>query len=66
MKKVVLSIIVVFWGFSISITQANANDKQKAYDSYLYFHENTTQEIKITLNDAILSNFFKKYPNCKT
>ena len=66
MKKVILSIIVVFWGFSISITQANANDKQKAYDSYLYFHENTTQEIKITLNDAILSNFFKKYPNCKT
>jgi len=67
MKNLVLSIMVILFSFLNSFAHFDENEFQKANEIYFDFNfqKNKTQKIKIHLDEAIISDFFKKYPNLK-
>jgi L,D-transpeptidase YcbB len=67
MKKFILSIVVVFLGFFLASAQHNKNENITAKKTS---HATVSQKPKVEksvihITDAVISNFFKKYPKLK-
>ena len=67
MKNFVLTILVVLFGFFNTFAHPDKNESLRANEIYFdyCFPKNTSQKIKIHIDDVIISDFFKKYPNLK-
>jgi L,D-transpeptidase YcbB len=67
MKNLVLSIMVVLFSLSNLIAHINEKNYLRANEIYFdyYFQKNTGQKIKIHIDNAVISGFFKKYSNLK-
>jgi murein L,D-transpeptidase YcbB/YkuD len=67
MKKLVFTIVIIFILCSISVIYANVelNSANKVISSGPVFQEPIVGKIIMSVDKAVLSAFFKKYPNLK-
>ena len=68
MKNIVLSVVIILFGFSMSSVHCIGTENQTA-DSFSIVQARQKPSInpaEIILNEAVIAGFFKKYPDLKT
>lgn len=65
MKKFILSIVVVFLGFFLASAQQNKNITAKKTSHAMVSQKPKVDKSIIHITDAVIFNFFKKYPKLK-
>ena len=67
MRNVVLSIVILLFGFSLASVSRNRNNNLAANETSRaqVLQESTIDKSPINIDSTIISSFFKKYPNLK-
>jgi L,D-transpeptidase YcbB len=67
MRNYVVSFVIIFFGFTLAIVYHNNNENNivKAFAITLSLLKPTDDKSVILINSAIISDFFKKYPDLK-